>query len=173
MEELNFQELLDRFHKDGFTRGEKVILANFGTNQTLLSVIFDKPSRLQLVDQREDDGVINRAVNLFYGDTLCCHANTVILRARNRADVIYDITAGHLGLGQIVVTHNLPNRRVLLEVGRDRASFWRTYAIEGPEIYLKIHELFPRKPFLEVGWLEPEMKPNLNYYKSQGGKDEE
>lgn len=155
MEELNFQALLDRFHKDGFTRGEKVILANFGTNQTLLSVIFDQPSRLQLVDQKESEGVINRLVNLIYGDTICCIANTVIPRARNRPDVILDIVAGQLGLGQIVVVHNLPNRRVLLDVGRDRVSFWRTYAIEGKEIYLKIHEHFPRQPFEEVGWIEP------------------
>lgn len=152
MEELDFQALLDRFHKDGFTRGERIILANYGTNQTLLALIFDKRSQLQLVDQKESDGVINRLVYLIYGDAICCIANTVIPRARNRPDVILDIVAGKLGLGQIVVVHNLPNRRALLDVGRDRASFWRTYTIEGKEVYLKIHEHFPRKPFLEAGW---------------------
>lgn len=152
MEELDFQALLDRFRKGGFTRGEKVILANFGTNQTLLSVIFDKPSHLRLIDQREKKGTINRLVNLVYGDTVCCIANTEIPRDRNRKDVIFDIAAGQLGLGQIVVKHNLPNRRALLDVGRDTVSFWRTYAIEGPEVYLKIHEHFPRQPFLDAGW---------------------
>ena len=172
MEELDFQALLDRFHRDGFTRGEKVILSNFGTNQTLLSVIFDKPSHLRLIDQKEVDGIINRAVNLVYGDTVCCIANTVIPRDRNRDDIILDITAGHLGLGQIIVTHNLPNRRLLLDVGRDQVSFWRTYAIEGPEIYLKIHEFFPRKPFEEVGWIDRLDWPNLNYQKSMQPKEE-
>lgn len=152
MEELNFQELLDRFHKDGFTRGEQVILANFGTNQTILSIIFGAPANIRLTNQHEQNGEIIRMVEIRANETVVCYATSHIPRARNRGDVILDIVAGKLGLGQIVVTHNLPNRRALLDVGRDRASFWRTYTIEGPEVYLKIHEHFPRKPFLEAGW---------------------
>lgn len=159
MEELDFQALLDRFEKGGFTRGEKVILANFGTNQTLLSLIFNKPCRLQLVNQYEKDGQINRLVNLFYGDILGCVANTVIPKNKNRDDVIFDISAGGLGLGQIVVVHNLVNQRQLLDVGRDEVSFWRTYAITGPEVYLKVHEYFLRKPFQSVDWIEGGFKP--------------
>ena len=43
-------------------------------------------------------------------------------------------------------------------IGRDRTGFWRTYAIEGPEVYLEIHEYFPREPFEKVGWIQPEVK---------------
>ncbi len=152
MEELDFNALLERFHEGGFTRGEMVILSNFGTNQTLLSVIMDKPCQLKLVDQGEKDGEIKRVVHLFFGDHLCCIANTEISVKRNRDDVITDIINGSLGLGQIIVKHNLANRRALLEIGRDGYCFWRIYAIEGPEVYLKIHELFPRTPFEEAGW---------------------
>jgi len=153
VEELDFDVLLNRFRQDGFTRGEKVILANFGTNQTLLSLIFDQPCRLQLIGQGEKEGLIHRLVHLWYGDVLACIANTTIPRARNREDAVFDILSGRLGLGQIVVVHNLPNRRKLLEIGRDAATFWRTYAIEGPEVYMEIHEHFPRKPFIDVGWV--------------------
>lgn len=156
MEELDFKGLLDRFTKDGFQRGEQVILANFGTNQTMLSIIFGEPNRLKLADQRKGDEEINRRVELYCGDFLVCHANTVIPLDRNRREVITDITAGTLGLGQIVVKHNLPNRRVLFDVGRNIHAFWRTYAIEGPEVYLQIHEYFPRTPFEAVGWIRKE-----------------
>jgi len=159
MEELDFKALLDRFKKDGFTRCEQVVLANFGTNQTLLSIIFGKPCELRLMAQKETEGVINRLVHLVFGDTLGCVADTIIPRDRNRQDIIDNILAGQLGLGQIVVTHNLPCRRKLLSIGRDKESFWRTYAIEGPEVYLEIHEHFPRLPFVAVGWLEPQEAP--------------
>jgi hypothetical protein len=152
VEELDFKSLLDLFNEGGFTRGEQVILANFGTNQTMLSIIFGVPNRLKLVDHRERDGEMIRIVELYCGDDLVCFANSNIPYDRNLKEVMLDIAAGSLGLGQIVVKHNLPNRRALLGVGRDRAGFERTYAIEGPSIYLKIHEYFPREPFIKAGW---------------------
>lgn len=172
MEELDFKALLDRFKEGGFPRGEQVILSNFGTNQTMLSIIFGLPNRLKVLDQREKDSQITRRVALYCGEELVCHAVTKIPKGKNQTEVISDIMAGQLGLGQIVVKHKLPNRRILMDIGHNADGFWRTYAIEGPELYLKIHEYFPRAPFIKVGWL-PEMKPNLNYYKSMGGKDAE
>ncbi len=161
MEELDFKSLLDRFNQDGFQKGERVILSNFGTNQTLLSIIFDVPNRLELIDQRERDGEINRHVELYCGELLVCKADTLIPKDRNRPDVIKDITAGELGLGQIVVKHDLPNRRNLLSVGHNANAFWRVYEIEGPDVYLKICEYFPREPFVQVGWLQEVEWPNL------------
>ena len=154
MEELDVQGLLDRFGQDGFQKGEQIILANFGTNQTLLSLIFGVPNRIQLIDQREEAGAIIRQVYLICGDTTVCYANTKIPVAKNRNDVLLDISVGILGLGQIVVGHNLPNKRTLMDIGRDRSGFWRTYVIEGPELNLEIHEYFPRAPFEEVGWIK-------------------
>lgn len=156
MEELDFQALLDRFAKDGFQKGEQIVLANFGTNQTLLSLIFQEPCNVRLINQKEEEGIINRQVHLFFGETVPCLANTKIPKARNRDDVLSDIIAGSLGLGQIVVLHNLPNRRILLDIGRNSHAFWRTYAIEGPEVYLEIHEYFPREPFEAIGWIRRE-----------------
>jgi chorismate-pyruvate lyase len=152
VEELDFKGMLDMFQQKGFTRAEQFLLANFGTNQTALSICFQEPNRLQLVDQKEEDGELVRTVNLYCGDDLVCIAVSHIPIERNLPEVISDVASGSLGLGQIVVTHNLPNHRTLLEVGRDKASFWRTYAIEGRDVYMKIHEHFPRKPFLKVGW---------------------
>lgn len=156
MEELDFQGLLDHFKNHGFQRGEQVILGHFGTVQTLLSLIFGKPANIKLVDQRRLTGVISRQVELRAGDTLVGYANTRIPKDLNRDDVFTDIVAGRLGLGQIVVTREIPNKRNLLEVGRDKHAFWRRYTIEGPQLFLEISEYFPREPFEAVGWLERE-----------------
>lgn len=159
MEELKIGELLDHFKSQGFERGEKVILGYFGTVQTFLSLIFDTPVRVQLVDQRSEKGVIVRKVHLMAGDILACRAVSHIPEDdRNRKDVIYDISAGSLGLGQIVVKYAIPNRRDIEEVGRQPtdlpiAGFWRTYTISGPSLFIRIHEHFLRQPFVDIGWL--------------------
>ena len=106
----------------------------------------------------ETEDVITRDINLVAGEKIVCHATSHIPRFRNREDVWEDISAGRLGLGQIVVVHNLPNKRVLVDIGRDTGAFWRTYTIEGPELFLEIHEHFPREPFETVGWLEKEVQ---------------
>ena len=107
-----------------------------------------------MIDQVEKDGRIIRQVHLVCGDTIVCYATTLVPMARNREDVLKDIRAGKLGLGQIVVVHNLPNKRTLMDIGRDSSGFWRTYAIDGPEIYFEIHEYFPRWPFEEIDWIQ-------------------
>lgn len=152
MEEMDFKGLLDRFQAGGFTRGEAVILANFGTNQTLLSIIYGKPCRLRLGDQGLQDGVIHRQTFQYFGDIMGCLANTTLPVDRNRKEVIDLVFSGDIGLGQIVVKLNIPNHRDLLEIGRDRLNFWRRYAIIGPELYMEIYEHFSRLPLLAVGW---------------------
>lgn len=158
MEELDFQGLLDQFNSKGFQRGEQVILGHFGTVQTLLSLIFGVPVNVRDIQMEEqeggEEGAIIRRVKLMANNRVVCEATSNIPVERNRFDVVHDITSGKLGLGQIVVVNEVPNKRVLLEVGRDTDAFWRTYAIEGPDLYIKIHEHFPRKPFEEVGWIE-------------------
>lgn len=156
MEELNIQGLLDYFKSNCFKKGEQVILGHFGTVQTLLSLIFEAPVNIRLIDQEEKENIITRQVELICGSTVVASATSHIPESRNKPEVLFDISSGKLGLGQIIVTHNLPNRRILVDVGRDSAAFWRTYTIEGPGIFLEIHEYFPREPFEAVGWLEKE-----------------
>ena len=156
MEELDFRGLLNHFADHGFQRGEQVILGHFGTVQTLLSLIFAEPVMVKLINQRKENGVILRQIELRAGETIVARANTRIPVSRNRDDVLTDIIAGTLGLGQIVVLHQIPNQRILQDVGRDKVAFWRTYLIQGPQLHLEIYEFFPREPFEAVGWLERE-----------------
>lgn len=153
MEELDLESLLETL-KD-FDRGEQVILGHFGTVQTLLSMVFGQPVMVKLIDQHEEEGDIIRRVYLMAGDKLLCYAVSHIPKSRNRDDVIYDIASAQLGLGQIIACHQLPTRRSLTGVGRDREAFWRSYIIEGPEVYIQISETFPKKPFEDIGWIRP------------------
>lgn len=157
MEELDFQRLLDHFNSQGFQKGEQVILGHFGTVQTLLSLIFDLPVNVRDIEMDEEAGVIIRSVKLVVGETVIGRATSRIPREKNREDVLKDITSGRLGLGQVVVMHEIPNRRILGEVGKDKAAFWRTYTIEGSELFIEIHEHFYRRPLEEEGWLKPEL----------------
>lgn len=152
MEELDFKALLDRF--SGYQRGEQVILANFGTNQTLLTAIFQEPANVKNITIDDTDTDIIRHVDLVAGEQTVGYATTHIPRDRNSKEVWEAVKAGLLGLGQIVVTFNLPTKRVLADVGHDDKAFWRTYTIEGPDVFFEINEYYPRKPFVEVGWIE-------------------
>ena len=157
MEEIDFQGLLDHFKAKGFQRGEQVILGHFGTVMTLLSLIFEKPVNVRLIEQSEKNDYIMRTVDLVCVNTIVAKAGTRIPKSKNRAEVLFDILEGKLGLGQIVFKHQIPNKRNLLTVGRNRSAFWRTYNIEGPDLFLNIGEFFPRPPFEDIGWLKTEV----------------
>jgi len=154
VEELDFQGLLDRFEEGGFQKGEQVILANFGTNQTLLTLIFQKPANVKNITGSDAHGVITRNVDLIAGDQVVGHATTHIPRDRNRSHIWDAVKARKLGLGQIIVTYNLSSKRNLVDVGHDDQAFWRTYTIEGPDVFFEISEHYPRQPFEAVGWIE-------------------
>ena len=151
MEELDFKSLLETLR--GFDRGERIILGNFGTVQTLLSLIFGQPVMVKLVEQKEEEGVIVRQAQLMAEDKVLCYTVSHIPKFRNRADVIHDICRGQMGLGQVLAYHQLSSWRSLIRVGGDHKLFWRTYNISGPEVYIQIEEIFVREPFEAVGWI--------------------
>jgi len=157
MEELDFRGLLDHFAAGGFQKGEQVILGHFGTVQTLLSLIFETPANVMNIQMTVYSLSIHRSVDLVAGEWTVCHATSKIPRDLNSKTVLHHVSEGKLGLGQIVVTLGIPNTRRLIEVGRDKHAFWRTYAIEGHSLYIEITENFPRPPFEAIGWLQPEV----------------
>lgn len=153
MEDLELKNLLETL-KD-FDRGEQVVLGQFGTLQTLLSLVFGQQVVVRLIDQHEEEGTIIRQVQIMAGDCLLCCAISRIPKSRNRDDVIHDISSGQLGLGQIIARYQLSTWYSLTGVGRDRSAFWRAYTIEGPEVYVQIKETFRREAFEAIGWTGP------------------
>lgn len=156
MEELDIRAMLDKFKSGGFEKGEQVILGHFGTVQTLLSIIFGEPVDVHLVTQESQKGVIHRLVHLMAGRLIVAVANSLIpLECNDHGTIITDVINGHLGLGQIVMQYQVSTRRVLIDLGRERHTFWRTYTILGRGVHFEITEHFQRETFEAVGWLKP------------------
>ncbi|KKM68206.1 hypothetical protein LCGC14_1463200 [marine sediment metagenome] len=153
MEELDLKSMLEKFNEGGFLKGEQIILANNGTNQTLLTLIFQVPCKVLVVSQFEEPEIILRHVELLCGGKVVCKASTTIPKDKNNTVVLADILDGKLGLGQILTRYNLACERNLLSYGRDSNIFWRSYVIKGPEVYLEINEIFQSGPFKEIGWI--------------------
>jgi chorismate-pyruvate lyase len=156
MEEMNFQALLDLFASKGLERGEQVVLGNFGTVQTLLSLIFGAPCNVYDVKIEDGNGEIIRWVHLRAGgpeETVVCAAESHIPLHTNRWDIVKEISKGDLGIGQLISKFQIPNRRKLVDVARDEDNFWRTYTITGPHLDITITEYFPKNPFREAGWI--------------------
>ena len=152
MEESDIEGLL-RTLDSRFTFLERLILGQSGTVVTFLSLVFGNLVTVNLVSQWEcpdpskKDGTIHRNVELICKSRKICRASSSIPKDRNRSEVIDDILASRLGLGHIVAKHNIPNRRILLHIDCTEHLFYRTYRIEGAEVYITITEWFPKKEF--------------------------
>lgn len=158
LEEMNIPGLLEHFAKDGFSRGERILLSNSGTVVTLLAVIFNRPIEVRLRDQAEKDGIMTRRVELVKiekgkKETPVASALSRIPIGKNNPEVVDDIVAGRLGLGHILVKHQLSTRRLLMEVSRTAEMFWRTYQIVGAGVDMTITEYFPREVFEDAGFV--------------------
>lgn len=168
MEEIDLKGLVSRFKRGGFQPGERVILGHFGTVQTLLSLIFLEPVRVQLEDQKIEEGVypycpgviefggscLKRSISLMAGEEVVGTATSYIPEEDNEESLISQLLHSGLGLGQIVFESGIPNKRILHEVHRNAESFGRCYTICGPRMRIVINESFPRKPFEDIDWLE-------------------
>ncbi|MFH1486816.1 MAG: hypothetical protein ABIH46_12165 [Chloroflexota bacterium] len=159
IEELDIPGLLEHFKSGGFTRGERILLSNSGTNVTLLAVIFNRPIEVRLKDQHEKDGTLFRHVELVKVErdnetcSVVATARSKIPVGKNNPEVIQDIVAGRMGLGHILVKHQLTTRRLLLEANRSPQMFWRTYQIVGSGVDLTITEWFQREVFEDAGFV--------------------
>lgn len=159
LEEMNIPGLLEHFQNGGFSRGERILLSNSGTNVTLLAVILARPIEVRLKDQYEKDGIMYRHVELVKVErdnksrSVVATARSRIPVANNLPEVVHDIVAGNIGLGHILVKHQLTTRRLLLEVDRSPEMFWRTYQIVGSGVDLTITEWFPRAVFEDAGFV--------------------
>ena len=146
MEESDIEGLLQTLNSR-FTFLERLILGQSGTVVTFLSLVFGSPVTVNLVSQGECHDTIHRNVELICKSRNICRASSSIPKDRNRSEVIADILAGRLGLGHIVAKHNIPNRRILLHIDCTEHLFYRTYRIEGAEVYITITEWFPKKEY--------------------------
>lgn len=149
-EELNIPEVLERLKPYELAPIERVLAAHTGTVQLLLSLWFNEPVDVQLLDQVQVHEEIRRSVALVLRDTRveAATAKTIIPIRSNPLPILEAVWAGKLGLGQIAVARRIQTTRKLtkLEVNDDLLT--RTYVMEGTSsrpLHFVIEETFPRR----------------------------
>ena len=111
---------------------EKILLAEIGTVEQILSIMVDANVKIRVIRQVEyKDGVIEREVSIS-----CDDEPIIIARSRIDAnllpkDVVDDIRGKRLSLGKIIHKHSLETYRRIVEIGYDYASdiLYRVYDI--------------------------------------------
>ena len=147
-----------------FTPLQRILLATAGTLQSTLSAYFGAPVGIKLLAQTSPDPQENstnrfsRTVDLVLvgkdlrlrighdlatGGYVVCHAGSwVSIKA---SDIAQQVEAGEVGLGQILELRGIRPAFLLLDVGQDQLTFWRTYSLTAPGVDYYITETFAKR----------------------------
>lgn len=161
LEEKKIEELLEKLDKYELDILERIILANDGTVQSLLSVTFRVPISVEVISQMELFGNIYRWVKLVakYSDVqeqTVCLAMSVIPIEENSKDFIDGLKERKLGIGQLLSHLSFVSKRELLGFYSDDLTFARVYRITGNKIKedvkcdLLINEIFPKGIYKKI-----------------------
>lgn len=144
MEEMDLKALVAKFKDTGYSLLERMLLSNDGTNVTMLSVIFQTPVQVRVVDQIEHPDRIVRVVDLETETNVVGRARSIIPTAKNSPEVLRLVEGKSLGLGHIATRLGIRTERILVSFGADELSFWRTYQMVGEGLWYEIQEYFHR-----------------------------
>jgi chorismate-pyruvate lyase len=126
-------------------KSHKILLAEIGTVEQVLSILLDSPVIVEVRKQVVKDYRIEREVVLRVKDDDLMHAITEIDVRALPSGVVADIKEGKLGIGTILAKHKLETFRRIVEVGYDstRNIVYRIYEIlYGAEPRFRIREEF-------------------------------
>ncbi len=132
-QEDSIKKLIEKIPQDS-TPLEKVILANEGTVQTLMSVVFGVPIKVEVLSQTEAENYIVRWVRLVadYGNDLTvtvCLAESIIDKNGVFNGFLTGIREKSMGIGQLLSACGIRTQRELLGFYSDKNTFSRNYSI--------------------------------------------
>jgi hypothetical protein len=166
----NLQKLIDKIPYQ-LNSLERLIMCNEGTVQTLLSVLFMVPIKVEVISQKEIGSVIVRWARLVaeYAPNniqTVCLAESIIDTNSGYEGFINGIEEKHFGIGQLISALKIRTIRSLLGFYSDDIVFSRTYEICADKtcawdksLSIIITEVFPKERYKK---LCPD-SPNLNY----------
>jgi hypothetical protein len=143
---------------------ERLVLGNDGTVQTLLSVLFGVPVKVEVISQIEMANCIVRWSKLvaeYSPDVkfVVCLAESIIDTTDTYNGFINGIKERKLGIGQLIAALGLKTNRVLLGFHSDDSNFSRTYSIvssktddldlDKTKLNIIITEVFPKAVFMK------------------------
>ena len=132
-QEDSIKKLIEKIPQDS-TPLEKVILANEGTVQTLMSVVFGVPIKIEVLSQTEAETYIVRWVRLVadYGGgeaITVCLAESIIDKKTEFQGFLTGIREKNMGIGQLLSACGIRTQRELLGFYSDKNTFSRNYSI--------------------------------------------
>jgi len=159
--EKNIQQLIDKLPKD-INPLERVILCHDGTVQTLLSVLFGVPVKVEVLSQQElpDIGILRWTKlvavypltdMIFPGNEVtACLAESIIPFKNNPEGFLTAIREQSMGIGQILKATGLKQERHVFGLYADENVIARNYHISG-DVEMIITETFPREAIKKAG----------------------
>lgn len=165
MEEIteeNIKKLIAKVPKDTGAI-ERLVLANDGTVQTLLSVLFNIPIKVEVIAQKEYSTYIIRWAKLVaeYSPDIkftVCLAESVVDKTTSYSGFINGLREKKMGVGQLLSSLHINTDRELLGFHSDDSNFSRTYSITSVKsddvnerpINIIITEVFPKAAFRRI-----------------------
>ncbi len=149
MEVLDIPGLLSMLEPHDLNPIERLLVGHTGTNQLHLALWFGDNVNVVLAAQTQDEEMISREVDLVLQETrtVVCNATSKIPLADNSSEVLEDVLAGSLGIGQIAAKYRIPIERTLREVKLNSKWITRTYQMKGTGLLYIVTENFPRLLF--------------------------
>ena len=150
MEDTNLKMTMEMLNDHDLTTIERIILASTDTVQSLMSVIFGTPVRVEVIAQLKYDAVMVRWAKLISDDpdpVTVALAESVIPLEINHASFIHAMDERDIGIGQAITKRGTFTQRKLLGIHVDEHTFSRTYQIKGFTLDILITEIFNRELF--------------------------
>lgn len=159
--ESSIKELIKKIPSD-INAVERIILCNEGTVQTLLSILFRVPIRVEILSQVEQDCYIIRWSKLiaYYApdnQVTVCLAESVIDKENAYHGFLNGIREKSMGIGQLISSIQVETSRNILGFYSDDNIFSRNYTInsvpfiredkEDKTIFVTITEVFMKEAF--------------------------
>jgi chorismate-pyruvate lyase len=141
---LQLQEL-EKQSNIKLRKSHKILLAEIGTVEQVLSILLDAPVEVEIKRQEVKNNKIEREVVLRANNEELIHATTEVDVRALPIGVVTDIKEGKLGIGTIISKHQLETIRRIVEIGYDsgRNILYRVYEIVyGAEPRFRIREEF-------------------------------
>lgn len=141
---LQLQEL-EKKSNIKLRKSHKILLAEIGTVEQVLSILLDAPVTVEVKRQEVKDYKIEREIVLRANNEDLVYATTEIDVRAMPSGVVADIKEQKLGIGTIIMKHKLETFRRIVEVGYDstRNTVYRVYEIlYGAEPKFRIKEEF-------------------------------
>ncbi len=148
MEDNNIQNTLDMLEAHDLSSIERIVLASTDTVQSLMSVIFAAPVRVEVISQINYHTMIIRWVKLVIDNpdpVTVALAESVIPVEHNHQELISAMVDHEIGIGQEISKLGIFTKRRILGIHVDDLTMSRTYMIQGDSIDMVITELFQRE----------------------------